>query len=251
VAKTSVAPARLRRTGIAVVHFVTGAPLTYGWLLVLTITTFIQWALPNPQLHMMLLHHSTNIRGLARDPLDVLFSSLLWIDGRDLEPYLLLFSLFLAPAERWLGHLRWLTVGLTSHILATYISEGLLYFAIEERAAAERFVNARDIGVSYFLVGVMAVLAYHVARPWRWGYLGLMFLTFGFPLLTMDRIELNFTAIGHFTSVLIGLCCYPMARAKSGGQLNPARIRRAFRRRRTPGGSPDGGTTGSGMECLL
>lgn len=221
---------RLQRMGVAVLHFVTGAPLTYGWLIVLTITTLIQHALRNRELHSMLLHHSTNIRGLARDPLDVLFSSLLWIDGRNLEPYLLLFSLFLAPAEHWLGHLRWLTVGLTSHILSTYISEGLLYFAIEERAAAERFVNARDIGVSYFLVGVMAVLAYHIARPWRWGYLGVLFLIFGFPLLTMDRIELNFTAIGHFTSVLIGLCFYPMARARGGRQLNPAQIGPAFRR---------------------
>ncbi|MGO8769256.1 MAG: rhomboid-like protein [Mycobacterium sp.] len=225
--------ARLRRTGIAVWHFVAGAPLTYGWLFVLMITTLIQHALPKRQLHMMLLHHSTNIHALARDPLDVLFSSLLWIDGKNLEPYLLLFTLFLAPAEHWLGHLRWLTVGLTSHILSTYISEGLLYFAIEERAAAERMVNARDIGVSYFLVGVMAVLAYHIARPWRWGYLGVLFLIFGFPLLTMDRIELNFTAIGHFTSVLIGLCFYPMARAQGGRQLNPARIGPTFRGRST------------------
>ena len=225
--------ASLRRMGIAVWHFVANAPLTYGWLLVLMITTLIQHVLPGRQLHMMLLHHSTNIHGLARDPLDVLFSSLLWIDGRELEPYLLLFSLFLAPAEHWLGHLRWLTVGLTSHILSTYISEGLLYFAIEERDAAERMVDARDIGVSYFLVGVMAVLAYHIARPWRWGYLAVLFLIFGFPLLTMDRIELNFTAIGHFTSVLIGLCFHPMARTKGGRQVNPARIRPAFRPRST------------------
>ena len=145
----------------------------------------------------------------------MLFSSLLWIDGRNLEPYLLLFTLFLAPAEHWLGHLRWLTVGLTSHILATYISEGILYFAIEEHDASQRLIHARDIGVSYFLVGVMAVLAYHIARPWRWGYIGVLFVIFGFPLFTMDPHELNFTAIGHFASLLIGLCFYRMAQELS------------------------------------
>ncbi len=218
--------------GLAAWHFVSGAPLTYTWLSVLAITTTIQHLLSGRrQLHSMLLHHSTNIHGLARDPLDVLFSSLLWIDGRHLEPYLLLFTLFLAPAEHWLGHLRWLTVGLSAHILSTYISEGMLYFAIEERDASERLVNARDIGVSYFLVGIIAVLSYHIARPWRWGYLGVLFLIFTFPLLAMDRIELNFTAIGHFTSILIGLCFYPMARARGGRQLNPAQIGPAFRRR--------------------
>jgi hypothetical protein len=224
---------RLRSIGLAVWHFVSGAPLTYGWLFVLMITTIIQNQLPGRQLHSVLLHRSTNIHALGRDPLDVLFSSLLWIDGKNLEPYLLLFTLFLAPAEHWLGHLRWLTVGVTSHILATYISEGILYFAIEEHDASQRLVLARDIGVSYFLVGVMAVLAYHIARPWRWGYLGVLFVIFGFPLITMDRHELNFTAIGHFTSILIGLCFYPMAQERKRPPWNPARLKATFRRTRS------------------
>ena len=164
----------------------------------------------------------------------MLFSSLLWIDGKNLEPYLLLFTLFLAPAEHWLGHLRWLTVGLTAHILSTYISEGILYFAIEEHQASERLVHARDIGVSYFLVGVMAVLTYHIARPWRWGYLGVLFVIFGFPLITMNHRELNFTAIGHFAAILIGLCFYPMARERKRPPLNPAKLKTAFRRLRSP-----------------
>lgn len=220
--------------GLAVWHYVSNAPLTYGWLLVLFITTLIQHWLPQRQLHSMLMHHSTNIHGLARDPLDVLFSSLLWIDGDNLTTYLILFSLFLAPAEHWLGQLRWLTVGLSAHILSTYFSEGLLYFAIEQHDASERLVHARDIGVSYFLVGVMAVLAYHIARPWRWGYLGVLFIIFGFPLITMDRIELNFTAIGHFTSILVGLCFYPMTRRQDPRQLSPARLRAMARRPSSP-----------------
>jgi F0F1-type ATP synthase assembly protein I len=222
--------ARLRGMALAVWHFVSRAPLTYGWLVVLTITTIIQNQLPGRQLHSVLLHRSTNIRALGSDPLDVLFSSLLWIDGRNLEPYLLLFTLFLAPAEHWLGHLRWLTVGLTSHILATYISEGILYFAIEEHAASARLIHARDIGVSYFLVGVMAVLAYHIARPWRWGYIGVLFVIFGFPLITMDRVELNFTAIGHFASLLIGLCFYPMAQERKRPLWSPGRVKGAVQR---------------------
>jgi hypothetical protein len=222
--------ARLRGMALAVWHFVSRAPLTYGWLIVLTITTIVQNQLPGRQLHSVLLHRSTNIHALGTDPLDVLFSSLLWIDGRNLEPYLLLFTLFLAPAEHWLGHLRWLTVGLTSHILATYISEGILYFAIEEHDASQRLIHARDIGVSYFLVGVMGVLAYHIARPWRWGYIGVLFVIFGFPLLTMDSHELNFTAIGHFASLLIGLCFYRMAQERRRPLWSPGRVKGAVQR---------------------
>ncbi|WP_099193978.1 rhomboid-like protein [Mycobacterium innocens] len=223
--------ARVRGWALAVWHFVSNAPLTYTWLLVLAITTIIQNQLTGRQLHTVLLHRSTNIRHLGRDPLEVLFSSLLWIDGRNLEPYLLLFTLFLAPAEHWLGQLRWLTVGLTAHIGATYFSEGLLYFAIQVRDASERLVQARDIGVSYFLVGVMAVLTYHIAKPWRWGYLGVLFVIFGFPLITMDKTELGFTAIGHFTAILIGLAFYPMARERQRPAWNPARLKEIFRKR--------------------
>ena len=224
--------ARLRSLALAVWHFVSGAPLTYGWLLVLMVTTIIQSHLSGRQLHSVLLHRSTNIHELGTDPLAVLFSSLLWIDGKSLEPYLLLFTLFLAPVEHWLGHLNWLTVGLTTHILSTYISEGILYFAIEEHDAPERLVLSRDIGVSYFLVGIMAVLAYRIVRPWRWLYLGVLLVIFGFPLITMSRHGVNFTAIGHFTSILIGLSFYPMARAKQGKPWSPARVRAAFRRYR-------------------
>lgn len=222
--------ARLKSLALGIWHFVSGAPLTYGWLFVLMITTLIQTQLSGRQLHSVLLHRSTNIHELGTDRLSVLFSSLLWIDGKSLEPYLLLFTLFLAPAEHWLGHLNWLTVGLTSHILSTYISEGILYFAIEEHDASERLVRSRDIGVSYFLVGIMAVLAYRIARPWRWLYLGVLLVIFGFPLITMAKHGLNFTAIGHFTSILIGLCFYPMARAKQDKPWSPARVRAAFRR---------------------
>jgi hypothetical protein len=232
VADASVA-ARLRSLALAVWHFVSGAPLTYGWLFALTITTIIQNQLSGRQLHSVLLHRSTNIHELGSDPLAVLFSSLLWIDGKSLEPYLLLFTLFLAPAEHWLGHLNWLTVGLTTHILSTYISEGILYYAIEEHDASERLVLSRDIGVSYFLVGIVAVLTYRIERPWRWLYLGVLLIIFGFPLITMSRHGLNFTAIGHFTSILIGLCFYPMARAKQGRPWSPARSRAAYRRFRS------------------
>jgi rhomboid family protein len=190
----------------AVWQFVSSAPLTYGWLVVLLITTIIQRHLTRRELRSVLVHGSTNIHHLATDPLKVLFSSLLWIDGRYWAPYLVLFTLFLAPAEQWLGQTGWLTVGLTSHIGATYLSEGLLYLAIQQHLAPEKLVHARDIGVSYFLVGVIAVLAYHIAPPWRWGYLAVLIGIFIVPLI----IDLNFTAIGHFSAVCIGLSCYPM-----------------------------------------
>jgi len=210
-----------RRTGSRVVRakvnsvsrvwrFVRGAPLTYLWLIVLLGTTIYQHRLPERQLREFLVHYSTNIRHLATDPLGALFESLLWIDGRYWVPYLVLFTLFLAPGEHWLGQMRWLTVGLTCHVVATYISEGWLYLAIQYHDAPERMVRATDIGVSYFMVGVIAVLAYRVARPWRWGYLAVLIVVYLVQLIA----RFNFTAIGHFSAIFIGLMFYPMVRRR-------------------------------------
>jgi hypothetical protein len=219
VADSSI-QARLKGWLAAVWRFVSSAPLTYVWLIVLLITTIIQDSLSRRELRAVLVHGSTNIQHLATDPLEVLFSSLFWIDGRYWTPYLLIFTLFLAPAEQWLGEIRWLTLGLTAHVGATYISEGLLYLAIQHRLAPERLVHARDIGVSYFMVGVIAVLAYRIALPWRWGYLAVLVTVFTIPLF----IHLTFTAIGHFSAIFIGLLFYPMARARNGPLVNPAKL---------------------------
>lgn len=196
----------------AVWGYVRNAPLTYAWLAVLLVTTIIQRQTHGRKLHDLLVESSTNIHHLETDPLYVLFMSLFWIDGKFWTPYLVLFTLILAPAERWLGQIHWLAVGLISHVLATYISEGLLYLAIDHHLAPEGLVHVRDVGVSYFLAGVGAVLAYRMVRPWRWLYLGAVFAYFGAALVS----NVDFTAIGHVSALLIGLCCYPLTRGRVG-----------------------------------
>jgi hypothetical protein len=201
--------ARLRSWLAAAWRFVRTAPLTYLWLIVLLGTTIRQLQ-AGRHVHRLLVHASTNIHDLVADPLHVLLESLLWIDGRSWTPYLLLFTVFLAPAEHWLGQMRWLIVGLTAHVGATYISEAWLYLAIQTHHAPERLVHATDIGVSYFLVGMIAVLSYRIPRPWRWGYLAVLIAVFAFLLIT----QFNFTAIGHFSAIFIGLLCYPLTRSR-------------------------------------
>ena len=191
--------------------YVRGAPLTYTWLAVLLATTLVQHQLTPRTLRTLLQSTSTNLHHLASEPLRVLFQSLLWIDGSYWWPYLLLFTVFVAPAERWLGHLRWAVVGLICHVGATYLSEGYVYWTIHESVASTRLIDARDVGVSYFLVGIVGVLFYRVPRRWRWGYLAAAVLIVGGAVL----LRLNFTSLGHLCALLIGLTCYPLTRGRS------------------------------------
>ena len=118
-------------------RFIRSAPLTFSWLAILLATSVYQHVLTRRELHAVLEHQSTNLHHLATDPIRVLFASLLWIDGVWWWPYLLMYCLILVPAERWLGSLRWLAVGLLAHVVATYVGEGTLYWAIQEAEAVQ------------------------------------------------------------------------------------------------------------------
>jgi hypothetical protein len=209
--------------------FVRSARLTYAWLIVLGCTTAIARGMSRRQVHQLLVHHSTNLHHLGTDPIKVLVESLLFIDGRNLLRnfgfFAVIFTVFVAPAEHWLGWRRWLAVGLIAHIGATYLSEGVLYLQIELGAAPEKLVNATDIGPSYFVVGVVAVLAYHITVPWRWAYIAVVLATFTVALLWHP----GFTGVGHLLAVAIGLCCYPLTRGRAA-PWDPASVLDRLRR---------------------
>ena len=209
---------RLWRSAIAGIwREITSAPGTYAWLVVLLGTTILQHSMTADELTSVLGERSTNLHHLDTDPVKVLVTSLFWIDGAFWLPYLVMFILFHAPAERWLGTIRWAIVGLSAHVIATYFSEGLLALAIRDGDATSSLVNVRDVGVSYFLAGVVGVLTYHIAYPWRWLYLGIVVAVFASPLFA----DITFTEIGHFMSMLVGLAWYPITRNRPRPLWNP------------------------------
>ncbi|GGW65837.1 membrane protein [Streptomyces lucensis JCM 4490] len=196
--------------------YVRRAPGTYVWLGILFVTTVaLHHMSPEFEQHF-LRQRSTNIHELSRTPVRVLVASAMWIDSGHWVPYALLFSVFHAPAERWLGTARWLAVCALAHVLASLISEGVLLKAIRDGMAPHSAVNSLDIGVSYALAGVVAVLTYRIAAPWRYAYLAAVLVLFGLPLAAGP----TFTDFGHFVAVLIGLACYPLVRGR-GEQRDP------------------------------
>ncbi|MFI6898735.1 rhomboid-like protein [Streptomyces sp. NPDC050256] len=199
--------------------WVRSAPGTYIWLTVLFVTTVIVHQMSPAFEEDFLRQRSTNIHELSRNPVRVLISSAFWIDGGTWLPYAALYTVFHAPAERRLGTLRWLTVAATAHVLATLVSEGVLAWAIQHGHAPETAVNTLDVGVSYALAGIVAVLTYYVARPWRYVYLFAVLVIYGVPLVT----GATFTDVGHFTAALIGLACYPLTRTRPETKPTPAK----------------------------
>lgn len=207
---------RFRRGLGAVAAYVRAAPGTYVWLLVLFVTTVALHRMSPDFEEDFLRQRSTNIHELSDSPVRVLFASAMWIPSGRWLPYAALYSLFHAQAERWLGTLRWLLVCVAAHVLATLISEGALLWAIGRQVAPPSAVDTLDVGVSYALAGVAGVLTYRIRRPWRYPYAAAVLVFFGVPLLAGR----TFTDLGHFTAVLIGLGCRPLAEG-AGKARNP------------------------------
>ncbi|MDH6518224.1 hypothetical protein M2163_004793 [Streptomyces sp. SAI-135] len=190
--------------------YIRSAPGTYVWLAVLFVTTVALHHMSPEFEEEFLRQRSTNIRELSSDPVRVLVSSAMWIDSGHWLPYVVLYSLFHAPAERWLGTARWLAVCAAAHVLATLIGEGALLWGIRHAMAPASAVNTLDIGVSYALAGVIAVLVYRIPRPWRYVYGFAVLVVYAVPLVTGR----TFTDLGHFASVLIGFGCRPLVRGR-------------------------------------
>jgi hypothetical protein len=173
-----------------------------------------------------LVQQSTNLHNLRVAPIRVLLSSAFWVGGDSWLGYFVLYNAFHVPAERWLGTRRWLAIVVIAHVGATYISQGALYWAIRHGFAPHRDVYTLDYGVSYALAGVVAVLTYRLAPPWRYAYVAALVL---YCVIGVVRLR-DFTSLGHLSAALIGLACYPITRSRPG-QWNPAEAVRALSRR--------------------
>lgn len=187
------------------------SPGTHVWLLVIAITSLVI-ALSPDALETYLLHrNSSNLYQLAHHPMRALLGSAFWIaEPADLVLYALLFELFHAPVERWLGTPKWLLTVALAHIAATLISQQVVLVAIRDHDLPRSMAHVVDIGVSYGLAAAAGILTYRLPRPWRWYYLAGAVAFFLVPLVTGR----TYTDLGHALSLAIGLACYPLTRGK-------------------------------------
>ncbi|MFG2876201.1 rhomboid-like protein [Streptomyces sp. NPDC048337] len=189
--------------------WIRSTPGTHIWLLIIAVTSIIVAIAPD-QLERVLLHrNSSNIHQLVKYPVRALLSSAFWIENpASLALYAVLFEVFHAPVERWLGTLRWLVIVATAHIVATLVSQKVLLTAIQDHRAPRSMTHVVDIGVSYGLAAAVGVLTYRLPSPWRWLYLAGAVAFFGIPLATGG----TFTDLGHAISLAVGLLAWPLTR---------------------------------------
>ncbi|MFJ1564255.1 rhomboid-like protein [Streptomyces erythrochromogenes] len=198
--------------------WIRSSPGTHIWLLIIAVTSIVVAIAPD-QLDRVLLHrNSSNIHQLVQHPVRALISSAFWIaNPASLALYAVLFEVFHAPVERWLGTLRWLVIVATAHVVATLISQKVLLTAIQDHRAPRSMTHVVDIGVSYGLAASIGVLTYRLPNPWRWFYLAGVTAFFGIPLATGG----TFTDLGHAIALAVGLLSWPLMRHVVSRETSP------------------------------
>jgi len=196
------------------------APLSFAWLLVLFVTTRIQRSAGRRGARRLQRRHSTNLRQLDTEPQRVLVTSLFWLDERKWWPYVPVFVVFVAPAERRLRWWRWLLVGLGAHVIATYLSQTALRWSIRKGRAPRRLVNARDVGVSYFVFGVSGALSGYLERRWRARCQAAALAVVAGNAV----VRPTFTELGHLAAFVVGLAAVPLAPDRDELTYPPIRL---------------------------
>ena len=189
------------------IRAVASAPLTFAWLLVLFVTTRIQRSAGRRGSRRIQREHSTNLRRLRTEPSRVLAASLFWLDDPRWWPHVPLFIAVVAPAERRLRWWRWLLIGIAAHVIGTYVGQGYLRWSMTRGGAPRRLLNARDVGVSYFVLGVVGTLCGYIRPPWRSrSQVGALA-----ALTANAAFRPTFTEVGHLTAFVVGLTAVPLA----------------------------------------
>ena len=115
-----------------------------------------------------------------------------------------LFTLVLAPAERFLGSRRWVLTFAAGHVGATLVTACVLWIAIHDRWVEARLGRVQDVGASYGFLAVAAALTFALSGRRRIAYtVGLWAAVGGGALVTEGT-----TTIGHAASVLLGYLCW-------------------------------------------
>ena len=194
-----------------IVHYIRSAPFTYVFLFILVITTWVYQTSRPSIARSLLLERSTNLEQLGHDPVRVLVASAFWLSSSwELFVWLALFSLVLAPVERWIGSARTALVFALGHAGATLLTAAGLWLAIRYEVVGSYVEHAIDVGVSYGFFAVATVFAFHLSGRRRYLYLAPLI---GY-LAVSTSVNHGFTDFGHLVAFAIGLALAPLVTRK-------------------------------------
>ncbi|WP_326759472.1 hypothetical protein OHB35_18940 [Streptomyces phaeochromogenes] len=190
----------------------TGTPFTFGYAVVLAVTSVVAEYADPDLVDRVLQASSTDVAHLAQSPVRVLVASALWIAGGLTSAYVIAFLLVLTALERRIGGWRTAGVFLLGHGLATLATEIPVGLSVLAGHLPESSLHRYDYGISFGVAASVGALA-GLLRPWlRWTVLAV----FGW-MVVGDLIAFTdpMTNWGHTMALAIGVATWPLLRRVS------------------------------------
>ncbi|MEV4039053.1 rhomboid-like protein [Streptomyces umbrinus] len=187
----------------------TGTPFTFGYAVVLAVTSLVAEYADPGLVDRVLQASSTDVAHLAQSPVRVLVASALWIAGGLTSAYVIAFLLVLTALERRIGGWRTAGVFLLGHGLATLATEIPVGLSVLAGHLPESSLHRYDYGISFGVATSVGALA-GLLRPWlRWTVLAV----FGWMVIG-DLIAFTdpMTNWGHTMALAIGVATWPLLR---------------------------------------
>ncbi|MEU6685830.1 rhomboid-like protein [Streptomyces sp. NPDC046832] len=197
----------------------TGTPFTFGYALLLCLTSLISAHADPALVHALLQGSSTDVTHLLRTPELVLLGSALWVAGGVTSPFAIAFVLVLTALERRIGGLCTAGVFLLGHVLATLATEVPVGLAVLAGHLPDSSLHRLDYGVSFGVAAGIGALS-GLLPPW----LRLPLLAgFGWMLL-QDLLAFTdpMTNWGHLIALAIGIATWPVVRRWYAARLGSA-----------------------------
>lgn len=188
------------------------ARVTTAYVAIISATSLVLAGTSDRLNNAVLRSNSTNLNGLARNPVRVLITSALFLERGGYPLFLVTAVVVLAPLERWLSAWRALATFAVGHVGASLLVAAGLSIGVRAGQVAPSIARAMDVGPSYGTVACAAAFVYRF--PWRWRIAGVV-AAFAVVLVPLAMAPTP-TAWGHVAAAAIGFGCYPLTRWRRG-----------------------------------
>jgi hypothetical protein len=187
-------------------------PVTAVFVALLAVAEIVYATLTQPAARRLVEWASTNVDRLRAEPVGPMIMSA-FVVQEDPLPWLLVGGAAFAVVEWRLGWWRALVTALAAHVIGTLVSEGIVWWRVRHGTLPASALRQLDVGVSYVVVGLLAAVVVVGPRIARIVAVGLLVALS--PALLEGLTGLEVAAVGHLTSVALGLASALLLRVKA------------------------------------